>query len=137
MKTETIEATIDAWRKEPGKALGSPVVTARAEDRPSRDPGRGITWQADLPPAWGGSNRAPSLTALLLGALAGCAVVFVRDTLAPLLGIRVDAVGATVWCETDAPPSVGTWRSTGRCSRSHPAELPGLRLTDVHPVLAM
>jgi uncharacterized OsmC-like protein len=37
-----------------------------------------------------------------LGSLAACAVVFVRDTLAPQLGTRVDAVEATVQCETDS-----------------------------------
>ncbi len=55
----------------------------------------------------GGENLAPTPTALLLSALAGCAVVFVRDTLAPQLGIRVDAVEATVRCETDARGLLG------------------------------
>ncbi len=107
MKTETIEATIDAWTKEPEKALGSPVVTARAEDSQAVIQAGSFTWRSDLPPALGGSNQAPSPTALLLSALAGCAVVFVRDTLAPQLGIRVDAVGATVRCETDARGLLG------------------------------
>jgi len=107
MKTETIEATIDAWTKEPDKALGSPVVTARAEDSQAVIQAGPFSWRADLPPALGGSNQAPSPTALLLGALAGCAVVFVRDTLAPQLGIRVDAVEATVRCETDARGLLG------------------------------
>jgi uncharacterized OsmC-like protein len=44
---------------------------------------------------------------LLLGALAGCAVVFVRDTLAPQLGIRATSVEATVKCETDARGLLG------------------------------
>ncbi len=42
-----------------------------------------------------------------MSALVGCAVVFVRDTLAPQLGIRVDAVKATVRCETDARGLLG------------------------------
>jgi uncharacterized OsmC-like protein len=66
-----------------------------------------FTWRADLPPALGDTNGAPSPTALLLSALAGCAVVFVRDTLAPQLGIRVDAVEATVKCDTDARGLLG------------------------------
>ncbi len=107
MKTEIIEATIDAWTKEPEKALGSPVVTARAEESQAVIQAGSFTWRADLPPALGGSNQAPSPTALLLSALAGCAVVFVRDTLAPQLGIRVDAVGATVRCEADARGLLG------------------------------
>lgn len=66
-----------------------------------------FTWRADLPPALGGRNEAPSPTALLLSALAGCAVVFVRDTIAPQFGIRVDAVEATVKCDTDARGLLG------------------------------
>jgi len=107
MKAETIEATIDAWTNEPEKALGSPVVTARAEDSQAVVQAGAFTWRADLPPALGGTNQAPSPTALLLSALAGCAVVFVRDTLAPQLGIRVDAVEATVRCETDGRGLLG------------------------------
>ena len=107
MKTEIIEATIDTWTKDPDKALGSPVVTARAEDCQAVIQAGPFTWRADLPPALGGSNQAPSPTALLLSALAGCAVVFVRDTLAPQLGVRVDAVEATVRCRTDARGLLG------------------------------
>ena len=107
MKTETIEATIDAWTKEPEKAAGAPVVTARAEDSQAVIQAGPFTWRTDLPPALGGSNEAPSPTALLLSALAGCAVVFVRDTLAPQLGIRVEAVEAAVRCETDARGLLG------------------------------
>lgn len=107
MKTEIIEATIEAWTKDPEKALGSPVVTARADESQAVIQAGPFTWRADLPPALGGSNEAPSPTALLLSALAGCAVVFVRDTLAPQLGVRVDAVEAAVRCETDARGLLG------------------------------
>jgi uncharacterized OsmC-like protein len=55
-----------------------------------------FSWRTDLPPALGGENKAASPTALLLGALAGCAAVFIRDTLAPQLGVRVDSVQAEV-----------------------------------------
>ena len=107
MKTETIEATIEAWTKDPEKALGAPVVTARADESQAVIQAGPFTWRADLPPALGGQNEAPSPTALLLGALAGCAIVFVRDTLAPQLGVRVDAVEAAVRCETDARGLLG------------------------------
>ena len=50
---------------------------------------------------------APSPTALLLSALAGCAVVFIRDTLAPQLGVTVDAIEAAAQCETDARGLLG------------------------------
>ncbi len=107
MNVETIAATVDAWTKEPAKALGTPVVTARAEDSQAVIQAGPFTWRADLPPPLGGSNEAPSPTALLLSALAGCAVVFVRDTLAPQLGVRVTDVAATVKCETDARGLLG------------------------------
>jgi uncharacterized OsmC-like protein len=42
-----------------------------------------------------------------LSALAGCAVVFIRDTLAPQLGVHVDAVEATAQCEADARGLLG------------------------------
>lgn len=60
-----------------------------------------FSWQTDLPPPLGGENKAASPTALLLGALSGCAVVFIRDTLAPQLGVRVDSVEAEVRCKAD------------------------------------
>ena len=40
-------------------------------------------------------STAPRPTALLLGARAGCVVVFIRDTLAPQLGVQVESVEAT------------------------------------------
>lgn len=107
MKAETIEATVEAWTKEPEKAKGAPVVAARADDSQAVIEAGPFTWRADLPPALGGANQAPSPTALLLGALAGCAVVFVRDTLGPQLGVQVDAVEATARCETDARGLLG------------------------------
>jgi uncharacterized OsmC-like protein len=107
MRTTTIEATIATWTSEPEKALGAPVVTARADESQAVIEAGPFTWRADLPPALGGANQAPTPTALLLGALAGCAVVFVRDALAPQLGIRVDGVEATVRCQTDARGLLG------------------------------
>jgi uncharacterized OsmC-like protein len=54
-----------------------------------------FSWRTDLPVPLGGANEAPSPTALLLSALAGCAVVFIRDTLAPQLGVTVVNVRPT------------------------------------------
>lgn len=107
MNTETISATVAAWTEDPEKARGAPVVTARSEENQAVIQAGAFTWRADLPPALGGTNEAPTPTALLLGALAGCAVVFVRDTLAPQLGFRVTAVEATTRCETDARGLLG------------------------------
>ncbi|MDQ4097503.1 MAG: OsmC family peroxiredoxin, partial [Actinomycetota bacterium] len=71
MSTQTIETTIENWTREPDSARGTPTVTARAEDTQAVIQAGPFTWRADLPPALGGANQAPSPTALLLGALAG------------------------------------------------------------------
>jgi uncharacterized OsmC-like protein len=107
VRTETIQETIETWVNDPEKARGAPTVTARADESQAVIESGPFTWRADLPPALGGTNQAPSPTALLLGALAGCAVVFVRDTLAPQLEIPVTSVEATVRCETDARGLLG------------------------------
>ena len=107
MKPETIHSTIETWMKEPESARGTPTVTAHAEGSEAVMQAGAFTWRADLPEALGGANQAPSPTAMLLGALAGCAIVFVRDTLAPQLGVRVTSVEATAKCETDARGLLG------------------------------
>lgn len=107
MNPETIEATIQSWAAEPERARSIPTVTAHAEGSQAAIQAGPFTWRADLPAPLGGTNQAPSPTALLLSALAGCAVVFVRDTLAPQLGMRIEAVNATVTCETDARGLLG------------------------------
>jgi len=58
-----------------------------------------FSWRTDMP--------VPRPTALLLSALAGCAVVFIRDTLAPQLGVTLDAIEATAECVTDARGLLG------------------------------
>ena len=107
MRPETINATVEKWIADPAAGLGAPVVTATSDESQAVISAGPFSWRADLPPAIGGGNAAPSPTALLLGALAGCAVVFVRDTLAPQLGVAVNSVEATVRCETDARGLLG------------------------------
>ncbi len=101
MKPETIRKTVQAWQADPAKAFGQPMVTARSEGAQAVLAAGTFTWSVDLPPALGGANGHPSPTAYLLGALAGCAVVFIRDTLAPQLGIAVDAIEAVAQCQAD------------------------------------
>ena len=60
-----------------------------------------FNWDADLPAALGGENLAPSPTAYLLGALAGCGVAFLHDTLAPQFDVAIDDVTAVARCSTD------------------------------------
>jgi uncharacterized OsmC-like protein len=102
MTNDAIAETLRVFREQPEKAKGKPQVKARSEGQQALIEAGPFVFRADLPQALGGSNQAPSPTALLLGALAGCAVAFIRCTLAPQLGIRVDAVEATARCETDS-----------------------------------
>jgi uncharacterized OsmC-like protein len=107
MNPQVIEETITTWTKEPDQARSTPTVTAHSEEGQVVIQAGPFTWRADLPAPLGGTNQAPSPTALLLSALAGCAVAFVQDTLAPQLGVAVKAVEATVRCETDARGLLG------------------------------
>jgi uncharacterized OsmC-like protein len=107
MNRERIEETARLWQAEPKKAKGSPAVIARAQGSKAVMEHGTFSWHTDLPVPLGGTNEAPSPTALLLSALAGCAVVFIRDTLVPQLGVTVDAIEATAECETDARGLLG------------------------------
>jgi uncharacterized OsmC-like protein len=107
MKSEIIAETQRLWQADPDKAKGRPAIQARSDGAQAVLEAGSFNWRADLPPALGGTNQAPSPTALLLSALAGCAVVFIRDTLAPQLGIQVERVEATARCESDARGLLG------------------------------
>jgi uncharacterized OsmC-like protein len=107
MNRERIEETVRFWQAQPDKAKGKPTVIARAEGNKAVMEHGSFSWRTDMPVPLGGTNEAPSPTALLLSALAGCAVVFIRDTLAPQLDVRLDAIEATAECETDARGLLG------------------------------
>ena len=101
MTLDVIHHTSQLWRAEPEKARGRLAVTAVPEGAAAAFATGAFSWRADLPSALGGGDSAPSPTALLLSALAGCAVLFLRDTLAPQLGITLRSVKATASCESD------------------------------------
>jgi uncharacterized OsmC-like protein len=101
MDPDVIKQSIQLWTSEPDKAKVSPVVKARSDGAQAVLETGPFSWRTDLPPTLGGENKAASPTALLLGALAGCAAVFIRDTLAPQLGVRVDSVQAEAKCKAD------------------------------------
>jgi uncharacterized OsmC-like protein len=107
MKPETIAETVRLWQAAPDKARGKPVVNGRSDNAQAVLEAGSFSWRADLPPPVGGSGTAPTPTALLLSALAGCAVVFIVDTLAPQLGVRVNAVHAVAQCEADSRGLLG------------------------------
>lgn len=99
--------SVQLWEGEPEKAKRSPLVKAPTDGAGTVLEAGPFSWRTDLPVPLGGSNEAASPTALLLGALAGCAAVFIRDTLAPQLGVQVDSVEATAQCKTDARGLLG------------------------------
>jgi len=101
MKPENIHETIRALREEPERAAARLSVSVRSAGPQGVVESGLFSWWSDLPPSLGGSGQAPSPTTLLLSAIASCAVVFVRDTLAPQLGVRLDHVEATARCDTD------------------------------------
>jgi len=107
MTAEAIDQSTREWTYEPDRARGEASVTAFSHGSEAILTADGFSWRTDLPTELGGSNHAASPTHMLLGALAGCAVVVIRDTLAPQLGIPVDAVEATASCATDARGVLG------------------------------
>src|ERR671916_2969350 len=107
MRPEVISETVRLWGEQPDKAKSKPTVKAHSDGSEAVMEAGPFSWHSDLPEPIGGTNQAPSPTALLLSALAGCAVVFIRDTLAPQFGVRVEAVEATAQCEADARGLLG------------------------------
>jgi uncharacterized OsmC-like protein len=107
MQPEIIHATEELYRANPDGARATPTVRGRlAEGRAELSAGA-YTWHSDLPPALGGTGSAPTPTQYLLGALAGCAVAFIHDTLAPQLNIAVDDLTAVARCRADARGLLG------------------------------
>lgn len=102
-----ISDTEARFRSDPAAAQTSPTVTATLIGGHARLSAGPFNWESDLPTALGGENLAPSPTAYLLGALAGCAVAFLRDTLAPQFGVTVDDVRAVASCRSDARGLLG------------------------------
>ena len=107
MQPETIRNTVSLFEEQPEKAKSKPIVKARTDGGQAVMEAGPFSLNSDLPEPKGGTNRAPSPTALLLSALAGCAAVFIRDTLTPQLGVRVDAVEGTAQCEADSRGLLG------------------------------
>jgi uncharacterized OsmC-like protein len=101
MTAPTLSEAEARFRADPGTARGTPTVTATLANGRARLSSGAFNWDADLPTVIGGTNLAPSPTAYLLGALAGCGVAFLNDTLAPQFGVRIEGITATARCSTD------------------------------------
>ena len=104
---DRIRETTAKLTADPTAGRTSPSVSAELVNGRGRLSSGAFSWEADLGPAVGGQNLAPTPTQYLLGALAGCAVVFLRDTLAPQFGVTVEAVRATARCSADTGGLLG------------------------------
>ncbi|HEU0237115.1 MAG TPA: OsmC family protein [Candidatus Limnocylindrales bacterium] len=107
MQAEIINATEQLYRTNPDGARSAPAVRGRLVDGKAELSAGSYTWYADLPPALGGTGSAPTPTQYLLGALAGCGVAFIHDTLAPQLGISIDDLSVVARCRADARGLLG------------------------------
>jgi uncharacterized OsmC-like protein len=101
LTSDLIDDAVSRFRAEPATAQLQPAVTATLTNGRASLTGGPFTWESDLPPMIGGGNAAPSPTAYFLGALAGCAVAFIYDTLAPQFDVQVDSVSAVARCRSD------------------------------------
>jgi uncharacterized OsmC-like protein len=102
-----LDESVARFAADPAAGRVSPSVTATLADGRARLSAGPFTWDSDLPPVVGGRNEAPSPTAYLLGALAGCAVAFLSETLAPQFGVDLDEVSATASCGTNMAGLLG------------------------------
>ena len=107
MQLEIIHATEGLYRANPDGARTTPAVRGRLVEGRAELSAGAYTWHSDLPPALGGTGSAPTPTQYLLGALAGCAVAFIHDTLAPQLGVTVDDLNVVARCRADARGLLG------------------------------
>jgi len=105
--TVRISESVAKFRADPTAGVTTPSVTATLLNGHARLSSGPFNWESDLGPAVGGENLAPSPTAYLLGALAACGVVFLRDTLAPLFDVTLDDVQATATCRADVAGLLG------------------------------
>jgi len=78
-----------------------PTATATLANGRARISSGPFNWDADLPTAIDGANHSPSTTAYLLGALAGCAVVFVHATPPREFEVGIEELTAEARCATD------------------------------------
>lgn len=101
MTGSALEESMASFRANPLSARTAPAVTATLIDGRGHLTGGPFSWEVDLPPVVGGNNKAPSPTLYLLGALAGSAVAFIQDTLAPQFGVQLAGVTATARCRSD------------------------------------
>jgi uncharacterized OsmC-like protein len=101
MMTTTLADSIARFTADPSSGQISPSVTAILANGHARVSAGPFNWDSDLPPTVGGHNEAPSPTAYLLGALAGCAGAFISATRAAQFDVELEEVSATASCNTN------------------------------------
>jgi len=107
MSVTALDESVTRFTDDPAAGRVAPSVTATLANGHARLSSGPFNWDSDLPPVVGGHNEAPSPTAYLLGAFAGCAVAFLRSTLAPQFEVELDEVSATATCTTDLAGLLG------------------------------
>ncbi len=105
--TSILVESMNRFTADPASAKVAPSVTATSVEGRARLTAGAFSWDSDLPPVVGGGNAAPSPTAYLLGALAGCAVAFVSATLAPQFDVDIEELAATASCRADMAALLG------------------------------
>ncbi len=101
MTVNSIPQAFRTFTDNPEAGKVHPAATATLANGRARISSGPFNWDADLPLVIGGANQSPSPTAYLLGALAGCAVVFVHATLAPEFDVEIEELTAEARCATD------------------------------------
>ena len=102
-----LSQSIERFSADPAAGQISPKVTATLTEGRTHLTAGAFNWETDLPQPVGGSNASPSPTAYLLGALAGCAVAFIHDTLAPQFAVDLTELSATAGCTTSLAGLLG------------------------------
>lgn len=98
---ELLEKYIQQFKEQPETAKVASIVKATTKDNFVILESGKFAFLVDEPPPLGGGNKAVNPTQLFLGALAGCAGAFIKDTLAPLGGVSIDDVEVEVGCQAD------------------------------------
>lgn len=104
---DTIRETFATFSADREAAKTAPKVTTTLNNGFARASAGPFNWDIDLPGPLGGGNQSPSPTAYFLGALAGCAVAFINDTLAPEFDVEIEDISATAGCTADLSGLVG------------------------------
>ena len=107
MTSAALTDAIARFTADPSAGQISPTVTASLADGRARLSADPFTWDSDLAPTLGGHNEAPSPVAYLLGGLAGCAVAFLANTLAPQFGVEIEEASAIARCVNDLAGVLG------------------------------